>query len=89
MRNVAALYLRSIREAIRRSNDPELAVVWKFALSSVAFIVFALLSLGNAIAGDGVLASIVAAGACFVLSAATGAYVVFAVRRSDKPEGGG
>jgi len=45
-------------------------------LASVACLVFAVLSIVNAIAGDAVMASLIAAVACLGISGVTGAYVV-------------
>lgn len=78
-----ALYLRSVRESFRRSNDLELAGVWKFSMASVALIVFALLSISNAVVGEDAVPSVLAAAACVGLSAVNGAYVVHAVRRAS------
>jgi hypothetical protein len=70
------LYLRGIRESFSRSSNEGLEVVWQFALASVACLVFAVLSIVNAIAGDAVMASLIAAVACLGISGVTGAYVV-------------
>jgi len=84
MMNIVVLYLRSIPTAFRRSHDQELEVVWKFALASIAFIVFALISIVNAILGEADIAPrLLAATACLGISAANGAYVVYAVRRAS------
>ena len=81
---IVGLYLRSIQTAFRRSNDPELGVVWRFALASIAFIIFALISIVSAFSSrDEVVPGLLAATACLVISAANGAYVIYAVRRAS------
>ena len=87
---IVGLYLRSIQTAFRRSNDPELGVVWKFALASIACIVFALISLVNAFSSrDEIVPGVLAATACLGISAANGAYVIYAVRRASAADNDG
>ena len=83
---VVRLYLRSIQTAFRRSSDPDLGFVWKFAFASIACIVFALISIVDAFSDrDDVVSGLVAATVCLGIAAATGAYVIYAVRPAPVP----
>ena len=82
VRNVVRLDFRSIRTAFRRWNDPGLEVVWHFALASMVGIVLALIAMINALSSvDEIVPGLLAAAGMLAISAATGAYVVYAVRR--------
>jgi hypothetical protein len=86
---ITTLYLRSIREAFRRWSEPGLEVVWKFAMASVFCILFALVSIANAVAGDDVAPSLLGAVGCLALSAVTGAYVIHTMQKASKDDNGG
>ena len=84
VRIVVRLYLRSIRTAFRRWNDPGLEVVWQFALGSIACIVLALIAIANALSSvDEIVPGLLAAAGMLAISAASGAYVLHAVRRAQ------
>jgi hypothetical protein len=84
VRIVVRLYLRSIRTAFRHWNDPGLEVVWQFALGSIACIILALLVIVDALSSvDEIVPGLLAAAGMLAISAATGAYVVHAVRRAS------
>jgi hypothetical protein len=60
-------------------------------MASVACVLFALISLANAIAGDAVVLSLLGVVGCLGISAVTGAYVIHAVQKaaiSDNGEAG-
>jgi hypothetical protein len=86
--SIITLYLRSIREAFRRWSEPGLEVVWKFAMASVFCILFALISIANAVAGDTVAPSLLGAVGCLALSAITGAYVIHSVQKARGDDNG-
>ena len=76
-------YVRCVRIALARQLDPELAGVWKFALASIVFPMFAVLALGGGLADGGALGPpILVAVVCLGIAAASGGYVVFTVRRA-------
>lgn len=75
---------RSFRVSLRRSREPEFTALWKFALASVAFLVFALITASGAVFGDEPwLAGLLASAACLALSIANAIYVVWRVRRAE------
>lgn len=88
MISIFSLYLRSIGESFRRWNDRNLGVVWQFSLGSVACILFALLSIVNAVAGEAIVPSLLAAAGFLGISAVTGAYVVHAVQKAAIADNG-
>lgn len=79
---IFSVYLRSICESFRRWNDRELEVVWQFSMGSVVCIVLAVIAIFNAIVGKAIASSLLAAAGFVGISAATGAYVVYAVHKA-------
>ena len=88
MTSIFSLYLRSIRESFRRWNERGLEVVWHFSMGSVAGIVFALLAIANAVTGEAIVPSLLAAAGSLGISAVTGAYVIYAVQKAAIEETG-
>ena len=81
MREVLGRLVRSLRIAVARAHEPELAAVWKFGLGSLVCFGCAVLGVANVLlAADPVLPTLLASGVALLFAVGSAAYVVHAVR---------